>query len=209
MPDLRRVPRESQLHAEFDYIPKRAELPAILVKRYLSCMTAIHMLNHPTSRLCGLPARASSRTSKHYINRMMIRILTVLAVTLSCAAAWSPLKAAESNQPAMIFLPPGAAYCKDFLRLEPMKKYDKADTPIRDGDAEDYFTYRGIEEWVRGFVSATNILNAKNGSGDATKGKDLYELMPSLFEYCRSHREEIFSDAAMQFLPSARSSANK
>ena len=109
----------------------------------------------------------------------------------------------------MIFLPPGAAYCKDFLRLEPMKKYDQPNTPIRDGDAEDYFTYRGIEEWVRGFVSATNILNAKNGSGDATKGKDLYELMPSLFEYCRSHREEIFSDAAMRFLPSARSSANK
>jgi hypothetical protein len=33
--------------------------------------------------------------------------------------------------------------------------------------------------------------------------------MPSLFEYCRSHREEIVSNAAMQFLPSARSSANK
>jgi hypothetical protein len=177
--------------------------------KYLSCKTATHMLNRPRSPLRELSARASSRTSKHYINQMMVRILIVLAVVLSCAAPWSPLKAAESNQPAMIFLPPGAAYCKDFLRLEPMKKYDQSNTPIREGDAQDYFTYRGIEEWVRGFVSAANILNAKNGSGDATKGKDLYELMPSLFEYCRSHREEIFSNAAMQFLPSARSSANK
>jgi hypothetical protein len=109
----------------------------------------------------------------------------------------------------MIFLPPGAAYCKDFLRLEPMQKYDQGGVPIREGEAEDYFTYRGIEEWVRGFVSAANIFNAKNGAGDATKGKDIYELMPTLFEYCRSHREDVFSDAAMQLLSPVHSSANK
>ncbi|WP_325457073.1 hypothetical protein [Hyphomicrobium sp.] len=105
----------------------------------------------------------------------------------------------------MIFLPPGGAYCRDFLRLEPMQRYDSGATPIRNGDAVDYFTYRGIEEWMRGFVTAANILSAKSGDGDVTKGKDLYELMPELFEYCRSHRNDIFSDAATRFLTSQKS----
>lgn len=127
----------------------------------------------------------------------------MFAVALWILVPWRPgLAEPAPNVPAMIFLPPGAAYCRDFLRLEPMQKYDSGAIPIRDGDAENYFTYRGIEEWMRGFVTAANILNAKNGSGDATKGKDLYELMPRLFEYCRSHRDDIFSDAAMQLLSS-------
>jgi hypothetical protein len=90
-----------------------------------------------------------------------------------------------------------------------MQKYDQGGVPIRDGEAEDYFTYRGVEEWMRGFVTAANILGAKNGSGDETKGKDLYELMPQLFEYCRSHRDDIFSDAAMWLLSSPNTSANR
>jgi hypothetical protein len=52
-------------------------------------------------------------------------------------------------------------------------------------------------------------VGAKNGSGDATKGKDLYELMPQLFEYCRSHRDDIFSNAVLQFLTAPHASAGK
>jgi hypothetical protein len=130
----------------------------------------------------------------------MLRTFAIFSVAfwLVVPLAWGD----PGPKPAMIFLPPGAAYCRDFLRLEPMQKYDAGTSPIGAGEAEDYFTYRGIEEWVRGFVTAANVLGAKNGSGDATKGKDLYELMPQLFEYCRSHRDNIFSDAVQQFLSS-------
>lgn len=138
----------------------------------------------------------------------MFRTFAIVSTALWLAApnAWG---APAPTQAAMIFLPPGAAYCRDFLRLEPMKKYDTGTSPIREREAEDYFTYRGIEEWVRGFVTATNIVGAKNGSGDATKGKDLYELMPQLFEYCRSHRDDIFSNAVLQFLSAPHASADK
>jgi hypothetical protein len=137
----------------------------------------------------------------------MFRTFVIFLAALWIAApnAWG---ASRPSQAAMIFLPPGAAYCRDFLRLEPMQKYDGGTLPIREGEAEDYFTYRGIEEWVRGFVTAANVLGARNGSGDATGGKDLYELMPKLFEYCRSHQADIFSDAALQFLSTSHAPAN-
>lgn len=137
------------------------------------------------------------------------------AYIIFAAAFWLAMPAlaasseGEPNTSAMIFLPPSAAYCQDFLRLEPMQKYDIGKISIREGEAEAYFTYRGIEEWMRGFVTAANILNAKNGSGDATRGKDLYELMPQLFEYCRSHRGDIFSDAATQLLSAPHGSASR
>jgi hypothetical protein len=138
----------------------------------------------------------------------MFRKFAILSTALWFAApnAWG---ASGPTPAAMIFLPPGAAYCRDFLRLEPMKKYDTGTLPIREHEAEDYFTYRGVEEWVRGFATATNIVNAKTGSGDATKGKDLYELMPQLFEYCRSHRDDIFSNAVLQLLSAPHASAVK
>jgi hypothetical protein len=141
------------------------------------------------------------------MNRVLVPLVAICWLASPAMAASST--GAGSDTQAMIFLPPGAAYCRDFLRLEPMVKYDQASVPVREGEAEDYFTYRGIEEWVRGFVTAANILNAKGGSGDATKGRDLYELMPQLFEYCRSHRDDVFSDAAMHLLSSASSSAHK
>jgi hypothetical protein len=138
----------------------------------------------------------------------MFRSFAIFSTALWLAAP-TAFGAPGPNQAAMIFLPPGAAYCRDFLRLEPMQKYDSGTLPVHEGEAEDYFTYRGIEEWVRGFVTAANILGAKNGSGDATKGKDLYELMPQLFEYCRSHRDDIFSDAALQFLSAPHPSISR
>lgn len=141
---------------------------------------------------------------------VMMRIFIILMAAFGLVLSEHNAGAESTpNQPAMIFLPPGAAYCRDFLRLEPMQKYDSGTLPVREGEAVDYFNYRGVEEWVRGFVSAANILNAKNGSGDATKGKDIYQLMPKLFEYCRSHRNDIFSDAAMQLLSSPHTSADK
>ena len=91
-----------------------------------------------------------------------------------------------------------AGYCRDFLRLEPMQKFDSGSTSFSQGEAEDYFAYRDVEEWVRGFFTAANIFHVQNGSGDATKGSDPYGLMPRLFEYCRSHRDDVFSDAALQ-----------
>lgn len=144
-----------------------------------------------------------------YIRMMKRALVTFAAAFCLVIPARAAPAGSEPNTPAMIFLPPGAAYCRDFLRLEPMQKYDQGGVPIRDGEAEDYFTYRGVEEWMRGFVTAANILGAKNGSGDETKGKDLYELMPQLFEYCRSHRDDIFSDAAMWLLSSPNTSANR
>jgi hypothetical protein len=139
----------------------------------------------------------------------MFRSFAILSAALWLIAP-NARGASVPNQAAMIFLPPGAAYCRDFLRLEPMHKYDGGTLPLREDEAEDYFTYRGIEEWVRGFVTAANILGAKNnGSGDATKGKDLYELMPQLFEYCRSHRNDIFSAAVLQLLSGPHTSANR
>lgn len=110
--------------------------------------------------------------------------------------------APKQTPSAMIFLPPGASYCRDFLRLEPMQKYESGSTSFSQGEAEDYFAYRGVEEWVRGFFTAANIFHVQNGSGDATKGSDPYGLMPRLFEYCRSHRDEVFSSAALQLLKS-------
>ena len=68
----------------------------------------------------------------------------------------------------MIFLPPGAAYCRELLRLEPMQKYDAGTTRIGEGEAQSYFVYRGIEEWLRGFLTAANKFRTQSGSGDVT-----------------------------------------
>lgn len=144
-----------------------------------------------------------------YMPKMNRTFATLAALFCLASSAMATSSSSGQDSQAMIFLPPGAAYCRDFLHLEPMVKYDNASLPVREGEAEDYFIYRGIEEWIRGFVTAANILNAERGSGDITKGKDIYELMPQLFEYCRSHRDEIFSDAAMQLFSPARPSVHK
>jgi hypothetical protein len=104
----------------------------------------------------------------------MKRVFIIVSAAFSFAIALpTAFSKGEPNSAAMIFLPPGASYCRDFLHLEPMQKYDSGTTPVREKEAEDYFTYRGTEEWVRGFATAANILNAKNGSGDATRGRSL------------------------------------
>ena len=43
----------------------------------------------------------------------------------------------------MTFFPPGASSCGEFVKLEPMQKYDIEGTAFRKGDAEKYFAYRG------------------------------------------------------------------
>ena len=132
----------------------------------------------------------------------------VIIATFYFAIAGTLASAAGSpQQTGMIFLPPGATHCQEFLRLEPMQKYDVGATTIGEGEAENYFLYRGIEEWLRGFLTAANILRAQNGFADATYGTDVYQLMPQLFEYCRSHPNDIISDAAMHFF-AIRPSAN-
>jgi hypothetical protein len=139
----------------------------------------------------------------------MLRSFAIMSVAFWFLAS-TAVGASELDSGAMIFLPPGASYCRDFRKLEPMQKYDQGTLQIPQGEAENYFTYRGIEEWVRGFVTAANIIGAKNKtSGDATAGKDLYELMPQLFDYCRSHRNAVFSDAAQQLLSGLQTSKNQ
>jgi len=100
----------------------------------------------------------------------------------------------------MMFFPPGASSCGEFLKLEPMQKYDTEGASLIKGDAEGYFAYRGVEEWLRGFFTAANMFHVQNGSGDVTNGVDLYKLMPRLFDYCRSHPGDLFSNASLRLL---------
>lgn len=142
----------------------------------------------------------------------MYRVLIAIAGLLWLVAPGTAASVEDELKPAssaMIFLPPGAGFCRDFLRLEPMEKYDRGSTSFRQDEAEDYFAYRGIEEWVRGFFTAANVFRVQNGSADITKGTDLYELMPRLFDYCRSHRDDLFSSAAVHLLTSLGAAAKK
>jgi hypothetical protein len=88
-----------------------------------------------------------------------------------------------------------------------MQKYESGSTSFSKGEASNYFAYRDVEEWIRGFFTAANMFHVQNGSGDATRGSDFYELMPRLFEYCRSHRDEVFSNAAAHLLTSLGAAA--
>ena len=60
--------------------------------------------------------------------------------------------------------------CGEFVKLEPMQKYDIEGTAFRKGDAEKYFAYRGIEEWIRGFFTAANIFHVQNDRATSLTG---------------------------------------
>ena len=131
----------------------------------------------------------------------VLKLVLPVFVWLATAANATPtVQGLPNNAPAMMFLPPGASSCSEFLKLEPMQKYDTEGASLVNGDAENYFAYRGVEEWTRGFFTAANMLHVQNRSGDVTNGVDLYKLMPRLFDYCRSHPVDLFSNAALQLL---------
>ena len=134
----------------------------------------------------------------------MLKFVPPLLLWLATAASAGPSVSPDSS---MMFFPPGASSCGEFVKLEPMQKYDIEGTAFRKGDAEKYFAYRGIEEWVRGFFTAANIFHVQNGSGDITDGADLYKLMPRLFDYCRSHPDDLFSKAALHLMISLNENA--
>ena len=143
----------------------------------------------------------------HKCPREMCCVAALAAALYFAVAGITASAAGAPDESAMIFLPPGAAYCRQLSRLEPMQKYDAGTTRIGEGEAQSYFVYRGIEEWLRGFLTAVNKFRTQSGSGDVTHGTDVYQLMPRLFEYCRSHPDELISDAAVHFLavdPSAK-----
>ena len=142
-----------------------------------------------------------------YFEGAVLKLALLVLVLLATAANAAPTLQDSPNTSAMMFFPPGASSCGEFLSLEPMQKYDTEGTPLGNGDAENYFAYRSIEEWVRGFFTAGNMFHVKNSSGNVTNGVDLYKLMPRLFDYCRSHPGDMFSNATLHLLTSLNRNA--
>jgi hypothetical protein len=93
--------------------------------------------------------------------RPWIIFAVLLWLTTPGMAASVSEEAPKDASSTVIFLPPGAASCRDFLRLEPMQKYDSGWTTFSKAEASNYFVYRDVKEWIRGFFTAANMFHAQ------------------------------------------------
>jgi hypothetical protein len=81
-----------------------------------------------------------------YFEGAVLELALLVLVWLATAANVAPTLQNLPNTSAMMFFPPGASSCGEFLRLEPMQKCDTEGMPLGDGDAENYFAYPSIED---------------------------------------------------------------
>jgi hypothetical protein len=139
----------------------------------------------------------------HHPRPILAMLIIALLGTINPATAQLTPTAATSQPWRMMNLPPTTYMCTDFLALQVV---DQGQSNLRynvnnPNSLEAVFHYFEVVGWVRGYLTALNILDRTTG-GHITKGLPQGDTNPSLmawlFSHCRANPTDNLMNATGQ-----------